>query len=77
MTRLLDQALEAARGLPPEAQDAIARVVLQLTGTEDEAPPATLTQAEQEAIALSKAAAARGAFATEEQVRAVWGKHGL
>ncbi len=32
---------------------------------------------EQAAIAASKAAAARGEFATDEQVRAVWAKHGL
>lgn len=77
MTKLLDQALEAARGLPPDAQDDIARVVLRLAGTDDETPPVTLTPAEREAIAISKAAAARGEFATDEQVRAVWSKHGL
>jgi len=74
MTKLLDQALEAVRDLPPDAQDDIARVVLRLVG---EAPPVTLTLAEREAIAISKAAASRGEFATDEQVRAVWTKHGL
>jgi hypothetical protein len=77
MTKLRDQALEAARSLPPDAQDDIARVVLRLAGTDDEAASVTLTQAEQEAIALSKAAAARGDVATDAQVRAVWRKHGL
>jgi hypothetical protein len=77
MTKLLDQALEAARGLPPDAQDDIARVVLRLAGTDDDAPPVTLTQAERDTIAISKTAAARGEFATDEQVRAVWSKHGL
>ena len=77
MTKLLDQALEAARGLPPDAQDDIARVVLRLAGTDDEAAPVTLTQAERDAIAISKTPAARGEFATDEQVRAVWRKHGL
>jgi len=42
MTKLLDQALEAARNLPPEAQDDIAHVVLRLAGADDE-PPVTLT----------------------------------
>jgi hypothetical protein len=37
----------------------------------------TLSIDEREAVAASKAAAARGEFATEEQVRAVWAKHGL
>jgi len=36
-----------------------------------------LTADERAAIARSKAAAARGEFATEEQVRAVWAKYGL
>ena len=76
MTKLLDQALEAARNLPTDAQDDIARVVLRLTGADDE-PPVALTPEEQAAIAASKAAAARGEFATDEQVRAAWAKHGL
>jgi hypothetical protein len=36
-----------------------------------------LTPDEQSAIAASKAAAALDEFATDEQVRAVWAKHGL
>jgi predicted transcriptional regulator len=76
MTKLLDQALEAARNLPPEVQDNIAHVVLRLAGADDEAP-VPLTPEEQAAIAASKAAAARGEFATDEQVQAVWAKQGL
>ena len=77
MTKLLDQALEAARNLPPDAQDDIARVVLRLAGTDDESLPVALAPEERAAVAASKAAAARGEFATDEQVRAVWAKHGL
>jgi hypothetical protein len=77
MTQLLDQALEAARGLPPDAQDDIARVVLRLAGADDEASPIILTPDERSAIATSKAAAARGDFATDQQVLAVWRKHQL
>jgi hypothetical protein len=76
MTRLLDQALEAARNLPSTEQDAIAHIVLRLAGADDE-QPAPLTADERAAIAASKAAAARGEFATDEQVQAVWAKHGL
>jgi hypothetical protein len=76
MTKLLDQAVEAARNLPPDAQDNIAHVVLRLTGADDE-PPVSLTADEQAAITASKAAVARNEFATDEQVRAVWAKHGL
>jgi hypothetical protein len=77
MTKLLDQALDVARMLPPDAQDDIARVVLRLVGAGDEDPAAILSPDERSAIATSKAAAARGEFANDEQVRAVWAKHGL
>jgi len=76
MTKLLDQALAAVRNLPLEAQDNIARVVLRLIGADDE-PPVPLTSEELAAIAASKEAHARGEFATDEQVGAVWAKHGL
>jgi hypothetical protein len=76
MTKLLDQAVEVARSLPSDAQDDIARVVLQLAGADD-APPVVLSDDERTAIAVSKEAAARGEFATEAQVRAAWTKHGL
>jgi hypothetical protein len=76
MTKLLDQAVAAARNLPPDEQDEIAHFVLRLAGADDE-PPIQLTHEEHAAITSSKTAAARGEFATEEEVRAVWAKHGL
>jgi predicted transcriptional regulator len=76
MTKLLDHALEAVRVLPPDEQDDIARVILQLAGRENTAP-ATLSSEERAAIDQSKAAAGRGEFATEDEVRTVWAKHGL
>ena len=76
MTKLLDRALEVARALPPDAQDDIARIVLQLAGSGDSVAVA-LSRAERAAVAASKAAAARGEFATDEQVRSVWAKYGL
>lgn len=75
MTALHDKALDAVRQLPDAAQDEIAVAVLRLMGAED--LPVPLTEGEAEAIAASKAAAAQGEFATDEQVRAVWAKHGL
>jgi hypothetical protein len=75
MTKLLEQAIDTALRLPPEAQDEIARAILQLAGAGD-VPPVPLTEAERAAIARSKSAAARGEFATDEQVRSVWTKHG-
>jgi plasmid stabilization system protein ParE len=50
MTKLLDDALAAARNLPPDDQDNIARVVLRLAGT-DEEPPVALSTAERGTIA--------------------------
>jgi hypothetical protein len=75
MTKLLDQALETVRTLPPDVQGDIARVVLQLA--RDDAASLPLSPEEREAISVSKAAAARGESATDEQVRAIWAKHGL
>jgi hypothetical protein len=77
MTRLLDQALDAARSLPAADQDDIARVVLRLAGAGDSEAPAPLSPDENAAIAASKAAAGHGEFATDKQVRAAWAKHGL
>ena len=76
MTKLLDEALEAVRRLPSADQDDIARAIMQLAGA-DLAGPVVLSPEEHQAIARSKAAADRGEFATDEQVRAVWAKHGL
>lgn len=76
MTKLLDRALEVVRDLPADAQDDIARIVLQLAGDSD-AMIVPLSAEEHAAIARSKAAADRGEFATDEQVRSVWGKRGL
>jgi len=76
VTKLLEQAIAAARRLSPSEQDDIARAIMQLAGA-DEAASVPLTPDEREAVAKSKAAAARGEFATEEEVRAIWAKHGL
>jgi predicted transcriptional regulator len=76
MTKLLEQALQAVQLLPPEDQDEIASVIMQLAGT-DPTPPVPLSAEERDAIARSKKAADRGEFATDEELKAVWAKHGL
>jgi len=76
MTKLLERAVAAVLSLPPDAQDEIAQVLLRLAAADEEAP-VNLTKEEQAAIAASKAAAVRGELATDEEVRAVWAKHGL
>ena len=74
MTDLLEKAMETARALPPALQDDIARVVLALAG--DDASIYQLTQEEEADLAESDAEVARGDFATDEEVRAMWAKHG-
>lgn len=75
MTDLLDKAVTTARGLPPETQDEIARMVLAFVG--DDPAIYRLTPEEAAELDESEAAAARGDFATDDEVRAIWAKHGL
>jgi hypothetical protein len=76
MTKLLDEAVETVRRLPPETQDEIARAMLALAGDESY-DVYVLTPEEEAAIAESEAEVARGEFAAGEEVRAVWAKFGL
>jgi hypothetical protein len=55
-------------------QDDIARMVLSFAG--EDQPLLELTPEEDEALAKSEAAAARGEFASDGEVRAIWAKHG-
>lgn len=75
MTRLLQQAVAAVSTLPDAQQDEFARVLLQLAGIDQ--PPIPLTPAEEADLDASLAEAERGEFATDDDVRAVWAKHGL
>jgi hypothetical protein len=75
MTELLERAIESLRGLPPETQDAVARVLLQLTG--DDPSIVWLTPGEEEALRASLLEAERGEFAADDEIRAIWAKHGL
>lgn len=76
MTDLLEKAVTTARGLPPERQDEIARVVLALAG-DGALPVHQFTPEEEAELDESEAAERRGDFATDEEVRAIWAKHGL
>jgi predicted transcriptional regulator len=75
MTKLLEQAIETVRGLPPEMQDDLARMLLQLAG--EDQPVVQLSAEEAASFDESLAQAERGEFATDKQVRAVWAKYGL
>ena len=75
MTDLLERAVAAARALPPDMQDIVARILLTFAG---EDPPAIQLSADDEAsFAESLAQARRREFATDERVRSIWAKHGL
>lgn len=73
MTALLDQAIESVRDLPDDAQDAVARMLLDLVAED----PVELTAEEAASFEESLAQAERGEFASDEAVRAIWAKHGL
>lgn len=75
MTDLLERAVTTARRLPPETQDEIARMVLAFIG--EDKFVYQFTPEEEAELDESEAAAARGDFATEEEMRAIWAKHGL
>ncbi|MDX7952679.1 hypothetical protein P7D22_16035 [Lichenihabitans sp. Uapishka_5] len=75
MTALLDRALLSVRSLPPEAQDDVARVLLELVG--EAQALVDLTPDEQAALDVSEAAAARGDFASDAEIKAIWAKHSL
>ena len=61
--------------LPDEMQDELARILLQLAGVEQLSYE--LTPEEEADIDASLTEAERGEFATDEEVRAIWAKHGL
>ena len=75
MTKLFDQAVDTVRALPPAEQDELARLLLQLTGQEQ--PAVALTDSEAASFEESLDQASHGLRATDEQVQAVWAKHGL
>lgn len=74
MTALLDIAIDQVRALPPERQDEIAQVLLDMAATGEDIY--VLTPAEKASLAESIAQAERGEFASDEEVEAIWAKHG-
>ena len=74
MTDLLEHAVETMRGLSPEMQDEVARLVLTFTGHDQR--PIMLTPEELADLEASDAEVLREEFATDEHMRAIWAKHG-
>ena len=76
MTELFERAVETVRGLPPETQDALAQIVLQLV-RENDLPAMAMSIEEATSFEESLAQAERGEFVNDETIRAFWAKHGL
>jgi hypothetical protein len=72
MTKLLERAVDSVRTLPPEVQDELARLLLQVAG--EEQPVILLTPEERADLAEADAEIARGEFATDEQMRSILAK---
>ena len=71
MTKLLEEALETVRRLPPENQDEIARAMLALAAGED-GMPERIDPAHLPDVLESLAQARRREFATDAEVEAAF-----
>ena len=72
MTKLLERAVDSVRALPPEVQDELARLLLQVAG--EEQPVIRLTPEERADLVEADAEIARGEFATDDQMRSILAK---
>jgi hypothetical protein len=75
MTRLLQQGIEAVRGLPTERQNMAGEVLLGLAN--DRAKRYTLTAEQVKDVKSAVAEADRGEFVGEEEMAATWKGFGL
>lgn len=76
MTELFKKAVEAAGKLPANLQDEIARTMLAMTEWSDaEEDVYVLSAGEKAGLAKSLEQAARGEFATDEEMDAIWAKY--
>jgi hypothetical protein len=73
MTKLLDQAIAKVRALPDEDQDALALVIL----TDLDAVIEPLDDETRAAIREGLEQARRGEFVPDEEIEALWKRHGL
>ena len=76
MTKLLEQAIARARELPPEEQDVIAAVLLSMADA-GIGQIAELDDETRAAIREGLDQAERGEFVPDEEIEALWKRHGL
>jgi hypothetical protein len=68
----LERAVEILRGLPPETQDALARILVQWA--ENDPSIVWLTPGEEESSRASSLEPEPGKFATDDEIRAILGE---
>jgi hypothetical protein len=75
MTKLLEKAIAKARELPENDQDSIAVMLLSMTSEDPQIDP--IDDATRAAILEGLAQARRGEFVPDEEIEALWKRHGL
>jgi hypothetical protein len=75
MTKLLEKAISEVRELPEADQDSIAVMLLSMTSDEPQIDP--VDDATRAAILEGLAQARRGEFVPDEEIEALWKRHGL
>ncbi len=75
MTTLLDRAIARARDLPDEEQDAVAAVLLSIIETQG--PAVDLDDETRQAIREGLAQARRSEFVPDDEIQALWSRHGV
>lgn len=75
MTTLLDRAIALARDLPDKEQDAVAAALLALI--EAPGPASNLDHQTRQAIREGLEQARRGDFVPDDDIQALWNRHGV
>jgi predicted transcriptional regulator len=75
MTKLFDEAIAKARELPPAEQDAMALMLLSMAG--GACISGDLDEETRAAIREGLEQARRGDFASDEEIEALWRRHGV
>jgi hypothetical protein len=75
MTKLLQDAVEQVKRLPEERQNELAEMLI--TAAESDLHPYKLNDEEREAVAEAQGQVARGEFASDAEMAALWKRFGL
>lgn len=75
MTKLLEQAIEAARQLSPEEQDELGRMIMEIVSGGSDEDVYILSDEENAAIDIGLAQLERGEYVTERELQAVLAKY--